>query len=444
MNSVWTKSKELPSFPQLSGDISVDVCVVGGGIAGLLTAYKLTKRGYEVCVLEAETVCSGATSMTTAKVTSQHGVIYSKIENTYGEEAARVYAAANQNAIIEYDRIINEKGIDCDWVRIPHTVFSLKGSEELINEASSARKAGIECEIIKNTDLPLPVASALRFYEQAMFDPFKFVCCILPGLRVFEHTRVDEIKDGMCITEKGKVSAKHIVVTTHYPFINTPGWYFAKVHQERSYVIALENAPKLESMYRDADPAGLSLRNYNDLLLVGAGDHRTGENPKGGYYEDLEKQALRLFNGAKVVCKWSNQDCITPDIIPFVGEYSKNTDNIYVATGFNMWGMSNSMVSADIITGYITGEPHFAAELYSGQRFDLGGMGKELTRHGMTSAKCLLKGVTAKKGEPVCSHMGCKLCRNGDDDTWECACHGSRFDNKGNVLNGPAQKPFEV
>lgn len=208
--------------------------------------------------------------------------------------------------------------------------------------------------------------------------------------------------------------------------------------------MALKNAPKLKSMYRDADPNGLSMRNYKDHLLVGLGDHRTGENPKGGFYEELERQAKRLFGGAEVVCRWSNQDCITPDLIPFVGKYSKSLPNVYVATGFNMWGMTNSMVSADIITGYITGREHPAAKLYSGQRFDIKGMGKELTRHGMTSAKCLFEGMTAKEGQPVCSHMGCKLNRNGDDNTWECACHGSRFDNEGNVLNGPAQKPFEL
>ena len=444
MDSVWTKTNDLPEFQQLKGEIYADVCVVGGGLAGLLTAYKLTEKGYDVCVLEAETVCSGATSMTTAKVTSQHGVIYSKIEDIYGEVASKTYAMANENAIKEYERIVNSKGIECNWTRIPHTVYSLNGIDELTVEAASAKKAGINCELIKNTELPFQVDIALKFHDQAMFDPYKFVMGILPELKIFEHSGVNESKASVVSTEKGKVRAKHIVIATHYPFINTPGWYFTKLHQERSYVIALKNASQLDSMYIDSSKSGISLRNYEDLLIMGMGDHRTGENPKGGYYDDLINQAKRLFVGAEVVNKWSNQDCMTPDMIPFVGKYSKSLPDLYVITGFNMWGMTNSMVSADIITGYITGEEHPAASLYSGQRFDLGGMGKELTRHNMTSAKCLIEGIAAKEGQPTCSHLGCKLCRNADDKTWECPCHGSRFDDEGRVLNGPAQKPFEL
>ncbi len=444
MESIWQNTAKLRKFPTLEGDTCADVCVIGGGMAGLLTAYKLRGQGYKTVVVEANEIASGATAFTTGKITALHGLIYSRIVRDYGTETAKLYAAANQRAISDYEQIIADKGIECEFLKLPHYVYSMKSDTALKEELEAMEKAGLKGEFVKETELPLPIAGAVGLLNQACFNPLKFIEGITDDFEIYENTRALSLEDGRVITEHGAIDAGYVIVATHYPFINTPGWYFARMHQERSYLTALQKAPILSAMYIDEDPNGMTFRPYTDQLIMGIGNHRTGENTSGGYYNELNEACKRLYPQAAQIQKWSNQDCMTPDAIPFIGCYSKSTPDMYVATGFNQWGMSGSMVAAELIKREICGEDNPELEAFSPRRFKMKAMKSGLKEHMKTSVSGLWEGAYPEPAKHRCSHMGCALSRNADDVTWECACHGSRFNDDGSVLNGPAQKPFEL
>jgi Rieske Fe-S protein len=269
-----------------------------------------------------------------------------------------------------------------------------------------------------------------------------------------------------------------VVVATHYPFINVPGYYFLRMHQERSYVVAIQNAQQLNGYYVDAQPDGLSFRNYEDLLLLGGADHRTGNNKAGGSYEHLRKIARRWYPNSQEKYHWSTQDCMPQDSIPYIGQYSEKTPNVYVATGFNKWGMSSSMVSAIILSDMIMGNKNEFAEVFSPHRFNIGASAKEFAKDGFNTAAGLLgrvfkipsehldkikagkagiieyedikAGVYKDKEGKVfvvstkCPHLGCQLNWNPDELSWDCPCHGSRFDYRGNLLDNPAMEDIKI
>jgi len=280
-----TYNKE--SRPPLQQDITTDVAIIGGGLAGILTAYMLKQYGVPAVVLECNEVGQGITKNTTAKITSQHNLIYSKLIMYKGEEMAREYAEANQRALHKYEEIIKSLNIDCDYQVLPNYIYTLDNEQKIRQEVDAARKLGLPAVMTKETTLPFDVKAAIRFDKQAQFHPLKFLDAISREVTVYEHTRVVEIQSkGRIITNAGSVRAKAIVVATHYPFINVPGYYFLRMHQERQYVVALEGddivkKARLDGMYLDADNDGFSFRNYKDYLLIGGGAHRAGKyNPR--------------------------------------------------------------------------------------------------------------------------------------------------------------------
>ena len=437
--SIWQKNVNLPEFPPLSGDESVPVAVIGGGMAGLLTAHFLRERGIRSLVLESGRICSGQTSRTTAKITSQHNLIYADLIDRLGEDAAAQYARANEQAIAEYARMIEAGRIDCDFTRCDAYLYSTEESVPLEQEAAAARRLGIDAEFTRDSELPFPIAGTVRFREQARFHPLKFLRAIIDGLDVRENTRVLSVEDDRIHTEHGTVRAEHIVFASHYPFINAPGFYFARMHQERSYVLALENAWLPRDCHLGVDADGLSFRTAEGLLLLGGGSHRTGENPGGGKYDFLRDRARTLFPGSREAARWSAQDCVTVDYIPCIGHYARSQPRWYVATGFAKWGMTSAMVSAKIISGMIAGEAPDSAEVFSPQRqvISMDNM-KPLMNEAGHAIRSLAKVTPA----PRCRHLGCELTWNPDEETWDCPCHGSRFGADGTLIDGPAQTNF--
>lgn len=371
MKSVWSESCKFRKREALNKDIKTDVLVIGAGIAGILTAYMLKQKGRDVVLIDAAEIASGNTKNTTAKITSQHDLIYSKLITEFGEEKARQYAKANELAIKKYKEIIEDKRIECDFEEKPAYVYSLNEVDVLKEEAKAAKKLGIYAEFVQKANLPFKINGALKFNNQAQFNPLKFLKDILNELVIYENTRALEIKENLVVTSGGNITAKNIVVATHYPIMNAPGYYFMKMHQERSYVLALENKSEVDGMYIDLNKEGYSFRTYNNLLLLGGISHRTGENEEGGSYDELRKVAKRLYPKAKEKYHWSAQDCMTIDGIPYIGRYSSETPNIYVATGFNKWGMTSSMVSAMIISDMILEKENDFSEIFSPKRFDL-------------------------------------------------------------------------
>ena len=275
-HSVWTEDFN-PGFKALEDDISVDVAVIGGGITGLLTAYLLNERGIDAAVIEAERICSGVTKNTTAKITAQHDVIANKLIGSFGEEQARQYMRANTYAIEKFEEIISLNGINCDFKRCDNYVYSLDDPNKMVQEANAANKLGIDAKYTTDTELPFDVAGAVMFPNQAQFHPLKFLQEIAKSLKIYENTRAKKVEGGLITTDKGTVRAKKVVIATHYPFINVPGYYFARMHQERSDVIALSGAQDIEGMYIDENDHGFSFRGYKDLLLFGGSSHRTGK-----------------------------------------------------------------------------------------------------------------------------------------------------------------------
>lgn len=472
MKSVWSESCNFKKRESLNENIETEVVVIGAGIAGLLTAYLLKKKGISVVIIEAEKICSGNTENTTAKITSQHDLIYDKLIKDFGEDRARQYATANELAIKKYKEIIEEENIKCDFEEKDAYLYTLDNVPALENELDAATKLGIKAELLENTNLPFKVKSALKFYKQGQFNPLKFLEAISEDLTIYENTRALEIKEDLVVTDKGMVAAKAIVVATHYPIMNTPGYYFLRMHQERSYVIALENAQDVNGMYIGIDSWNYSFRNYKNLLLLGGGAHRTGKNESGGKYEELRRVARKLYPNAKEKYHWSAQDCFPVDEIPYIGQYSTETPNLYVATGFKKWGMTSSMVAAMILSDMISGKKNDFAEIFSPTRFDMSASGKNLTQDVLETAKNFIAqkiyipseqvenvetghgGIIEYKGEKVgvykdnegniftvttkCPHLGCELQWNPDELSWDCPCHGSRFDYKGNWIESPA------
>lgn len=471
------ESKSRENRPSLQQDIVTDVAVIGGGLAGILTAYLLNGYGVSSVVLECNEVGHGITKNTTAKISSQHNLIYNKLIMYKGEELAREYADANQKALHKFEEIINSLNISCDYQMLPSYIYTLDNEQKIKQEVDAARKLGLPAVMTRETTLPFQVKAAIRFDRQAQFHPLKFLDAVAGEVTVYEHTRVKEIKDkGRIITNGGVVRAKAIVIATHYPFINAPGYYFLRMHQERQYVVALEGEDilkkaKLDGMYLDADSDGFSFRNYRDYLLLGSGNHRTGKyNPPNAYVK-LEEAAKKWYPDSHIKYTWSNQDCMTPDSVPYIGRYSVNYSNIYVATGFNKWGMTSSMAAAMIISDMITGRTNHFHRVFNPRRLMLSGTGVLLTDAGII-AKSLLSehlkivrnklmdiqpgkaGIIMKDGQRMgvyrdmedryyfistkCPHLGCSLEWNQNELTWDCPCHGSRFDYKGNIITNPA------
>lgn len=436
MNSIWSDAG-IARRNSLPGDTETEVAVIGGGMAGILTAYYLQKKGKQVIVLEADRIGSGQTSGTTAKITSQHNLIYQKLIHQVGMDQARQYAAANQAAIREYKQLIQKNSIFCDFEEQPSYLYSTTVSEPLRREVDAARKLGIQADFVTQTELPFAIHGAVRFEGQARFHPLEFLQAISMPLTVYENTTVMSVHDNKVRTNHGTVTAGHVVFACHYPFVNVPGFYFARMYQKRSYVLALRHAPFIHGMYLGIEKESLSFRQAEEYLLLGGRGHRTGVIPSTNPYKSLQAAATHLYPDAKVAAHWSAQDCMSVDSIPYIGQFSASRPNWYVASGFNKWGMTSSMVSAMLLSDLICGKKNPYAQVFSPQRLHL----KASVRDGMVHMGESVKGLTLGACRPParCPHLGCKLLWNPAESTWECPCHGSRFNHSGKLMNGPAQ-----
>ena len=276
MESLWEQTSGHTGFCHLEQDAKTDVLIIGGGIAGVLCAYLLHQAGVLYLLLEAETIGGGITKNTTAKITSQHGLIYDKLIRKFGAGQAKQYLDANEAALQKYRELC--RGMDCDFEEKTAYVYSLNDRRKIERELDALEKLGVPGEFTDRLPLPFPVAGAVRYPNQAQFHPLKWIAAISKSLHICEHTPVRELVGTTAITDYGKVTANKIIVATHFPFLNKHGSFFAKLYQHRSYVIALENAPNVDGMYVDEAQTGMSFRNYKNLLLVGGGDHRTGKH----------------------------------------------------------------------------------------------------------------------------------------------------------------------
>ena len=424
MDALWRDTVEMPRFASLERDVNTDVLIIGGGMAGLLCAYELKRAGADCILLEADRICGGVTENTTAKITAQHGLIYHKLLMRFGVEQARLYLRANQEAVERYRSLCGR--IDCEFQLQDNYVYSqdLRKTER---EWEALQLLGVPAELVHSTPLPVPVAGAVRFPDQGQFHPLKFIAGLVSELPIHEQTKVLELKRGEAVCRGGSVRARHVIVATHFPVLNKHGGYFLKLHQHRSYVLAFKNVPEFEGMYADEAKDGLSFRRYGELLLLGGGGHRTGR--QGGGWREPASFARRHWPKAKEVYRWATQDCMTLDGMPYVGRYSTGTHGLYVATGFNKWGMTSSMVAARLLTDLVQGKENPYERLFSPSRSIL---------HPQLAANAAQTVVGLLTPGPRCPHLGCVLKYNREEHSWDCPCHGSRFTRNGVLIDNPA------
>lgn len=487
--SIWIAdtSSEYQSYPKLKSNIEIDLAIIGGGITGISAAYFLRNSGLKIAVLEAKEVASLTSGYTTAKVTAFHDLKYSFLEKKMGSENARIYAHSNQWAIEEYERVIQKEKIDCQWQRKSVFAFARteKGLEEIKEELKAARKAGLNVEFLeKDSDLPFDIKGKIKFSNQAMFHPRKFILSLAEivskkGIVIYENTRITEIKEkeDLChivSEDQNIIVAKDVVIASNYP-IYDKGLFFLRMSQMRSYALAGKiNGKMIEDMYVGVDAENITVRPYSnksgEWLIIGGEDHYTGimkENP----FLKLEEKSKEMFNIKSIDYYWAAQDSSPVDRVPFIGKMPRS-ENIYVATGFGEWGMTTGFVAAKIVSDFLEGRENDWKKLYSPSRIKplasagnvgntathvIKGFGSYATKSKKLNFSNLERGkgmVMAHVGEKIaaykddhekihalsakCSHMGCIVEFNEAEKSWDCPCHGSRFDVDGNVLNSPA------
>lgn len=491
--SIWQEIKLPAGCSDERLPETTDVLIVGGGLCGLLTAYRLVeKENLRVCVVEAGEFCGGTTAHTTAKITAQHGLLYDKLIKGLGREKTWLYAQANQNAVEEYVTLIGQLGADCGLLRCSSVVYATQNESQhkLERELAACLRAGLPVHMEKQTELPFAVAGSLWMDGQACFHPLRFAQALLArlqekGVQLFAHTEAlhprSGTRDGKVHTTRGDIQADTIVVATHFPFMDKPGFYFARVWQERSYVLALKHVPSLDNLYLGIDAEGYSFRPWEQGILLGGGGHKSGHEGKERHYETLEAACGVWYPEREVAAQWSAQDCMTHDGVPYIGKYRQAEASwnarVFVATGFNKWGMTSSMVAADLLCDAVRGKKNEAAEVFSPSRFNPGmkaksfvtettdmlanyiggyielasdvardlpeGEGRLIMVDGRTVGAYKDTDGTVYTINPICSHMGCVLEWNRDEGSWDCPCHGSRYDHTGRLLNGPAVEPLE-
>lgn len=494
MESFWEEEiKKHQEFESVKNNIDVSVCIIGGGLTGLSTAYYLSKK-VSVAVVEKDRICSHTSGKTTGKITSQHGLFYEYLINSENKEFAKKYLKANEKAIDNIENIIKESQRECDFEREDAYIFTMQETkvDQIKNEQASVDKIDKEkSEFVKQVLLPLEIAGAIKFRNQAQFHPVKYGYILANSImnnngRVFENSKVTDIKreNGKYIVSvnRNKIIADYVVIATRYPIVNVPGYHFLKMYQSTSYAVMADVKKELfNGMYISTEVPNISFRTVKDgerkLLLAVGFDYKTGKEDLKDGYQRLETVIRKMYPDAEILYKWSAEDCISLDKIPYIGEISVMKPNMYIATGFNKWGITSSNIAANIITDDILGNENEYKDIFKSTRLqpiknrqEVGNMLKEVNKSLIASRfkipKNELKDIKIGEGKivninntkvgvyksqtgevfkirPYCAHLGCELYFNNIDKTWECPCHGSKFSYEGKLIEVPSNKDLK-
>lgn len=492
MKSYWSDTEVRPSFSKLEKDDEVDVCIIGAGITGIMTAYMLLDSGLKICLIDKGEIASGVTENTTAKITSQHGLIYNYLEVTFGKEFARKYLESNEKAINTIEKIVKKENIECEFERTDNYIYTCQDEyvQRIKDEVQTVKGLGLNAELLSEIDLPFEIKLGIKFPNQAKFHPLKYLYKIAQilnskGVQIYTNSIVQDIqKDGniyIIKANENSIKAKYVVMASHYPIKSFPGFYFLKMYQDRSYAIAIEPHEKIpKGMYISAESPVASFRPINEnLLIIGGEDHKTGETGKDLdiSYKSLETYAKEIYPSMKVKYRWATQDCVSLDKVPYIGDFSNLMPHMYIATGYKKWGMTTSHVAARIIRDKILNKENEYENIYKATRMaplknykEFGNMLKQTTyslginkikmpKYKFEDLKKDTGGVVEYNGEklgvykdkdgkvfavvPYCKHLGCELSWNNLEKTWDCPCHGSRYDYTGKLITEPATENLD-
>jgi glycine/D-amino acid oxidase-like deaminating enzyme/nitrite reductase/ring-hydroxylating ferredoxin subunit len=483
---------DLPTFDKLNNDLTVDVAIVGAGITGITAAYLLAKEGVKVALLEAGSVLNGTTGHTTAKVTAQHGLIYDELISHFGEEKARLYYESHTKAI----DFVEGKGIDCDFSRQDAHVYATTDqyASDIEKEWTAYERLGISGGLKHNIPFDIQIKNAIMMKNQAQYHPLKFLRGLLDeavkaGCQVYENTVADDLEneetEPVVVTKDGnKVSCKQVIIASHFPFYDKPGLYFARMYASRSYAIGVKWEKEYPGgMYISADTPPRSIRytpyKGSNLLIIGGEEHKTGQGMDTlKHYQALADFAKEVFGTSKYLYRWSAQDMVTLDNVPYIGHITEDKKRVLVATGYKKWGMTTGIAAGHILADYVLDRENPYMELYSPSRFNADPDLKSIISTNADVAKHLIKGklefvpkapedLQNGEGAPVihkgqragayrdengklyivnttCTHIGCETEWNHAEKSWDCPCHGSRFSYAGDVIEGPALSPLEL
>lgn len=441
-NPLWL-SGEKTDHPPLRGKQQAEAVVVGGGLCGVTTALLLKKGGMQVVLLEAGKIGFGASGHSMARATVQHGLIYSRLKSSWGIEIAQAYAACQSGALKVMASLIDEHKISCGW-SVQNAYLAANTNEEvrlLEKEESAAQAAGLAMAHAALDNCPLPAKNLLMMPAQATLNPYAYIQALtqtfeLLGGRVYEHSRVHAISTQSVSTDTGSVRAPFIIIATHFPIINFPGWYFLRARQIRSHIAAISGIPSFLGMYQYISDSGLALCEAEGMTLLADAFHLCGKQIHTDHDALLKSRAELLFDDVRINAAWSGQDVFSIDGLPFAGSYSRRTPNHFVASGFSQWGMTNSMAAALAISSRILGDAMPESEIFDPARTMKHSAAGVVSTFLKTSGSYI--GGMAKGQAPKCTHMGCRLIYVPSTASWDCPCHGSRFDSIGRIKNGPA------
>jgi glycine/D-amino acid oxidase-like deaminating enzyme len=484
----WNETASVPSFPQLSGDLDVDVAIIGGGIVGITTARLLKDQGLRVAVIEARRIGRQVTGKSTAKMSSQHGILYQTLEQKFGEDKARLYAEAQETGIRRISELAAQYGIEADIEPMPSFVWTEDESyvSKLEKEVEIAQRLGLPASMQRgDIGLPFDVLAAMRWDDQAQFHPVKYVAGLaatIPGegSHVFEGSRAVEWEPTRVVTNEGTVTARHVVMATHLP-LGQVGMYYSMAYPHAEPVVAAPIGRVPPGMYKNAETPGRSIRTHRSgdrTWAIVAGDSFKPGHPDDEQksIQDVERWLAEHFDAGPVEYRWINEDYEAMDQSPYIGWSSKGGDGYLVATGFAAWGISNGTAAAMIVADLVAGRESPWLPVFDASRVKPVAGAKEFAKENLNVAAHLVSGYLSRKPksydelEPghaaimkvdgdnvaafkdekgvvhavsaVCTHMGCLVGWNATDRTWDCPCHGSRFELSGEVIHGPATQPL--